>query len=187
MERDNMSNPPPPSSRGTRSEIALRQFQETLKEVAGRQEQLSLSDDLETILPVEERRSIWREMQSAGFELPELQLPAGVFWIAAVMILAPLVLLALALRTWFVFLSLGELGFLGYKLTRPLAIHPPDWCRTVGQAVLCRRNICRSDGRPVPWTREEVAERVRMIISECSGVRIEKITDDTPLIDLLGC
>ena len=62
----------------------------------------------------------------------------AVFWIAAFMVLTPLVLLVLALRTWFALFSIVELSFLAYKLTRPLAIHPPACCRTVGARPLFR-------------------------------------------------
>jgi hypothetical protein len=103
------------------------------------------------------------------------------------MVLAPLGLLILALRTWFAILSIVELTFLAYKLTRPLAIHPPQCCTTVGQAALCLRNIRTPDGRVVGWTREEIAERVRMMIAEVAGLPIQQMTDDTNLIDLLGC
>jgi hypothetical protein len=90
----------------------------------------------------------------------------------------------LALRTWFVGLSVIELSFVAYRLTRPLAIHPPGRCKTVGQAVLRLRNVRRPDGQPLPWTREEITERVRMIVSACAGVSIENVTDDTRWIDL---
>jgi hypothetical protein len=106
---------------------------------------------------------------------------------AAAMVLMPLAFLVLALRTWFAIFSIVELTFVAYKLTRPLAIHPPQWCRTVGQAAYCLRNIRTVDGRAVPWTREEIAERVRMIVAETAGVPIEKVTDGVSLIELLGC
>jgi hypothetical protein len=149
--------------------------------------ELSGSEELESILPVEDRRTIWRELQAAGFELPELEVSSKVFWIAAAMVLTPLGLLALALRTWFALLSLFELTFLAYRLTRPLAVHSPQWCRTVRQAASCLRNIRRPDGQVVPWTREEISEKVRMLIAERAGLPIEEVTEDSRFIDLFGC
>jgi hypothetical protein len=102
------------------------------------------------------------------------------------MVLTPLGLLAFALRTWFVLLSFFELAFLAYRFTRPLAIHPPLSGRTVRQAAWCLRNIATPDESVAPWTREEVSERVRMIVAECAGVAIEQVTEDTRLQDLFG-
>ena len=171
----------------TRRQIGLRRMQETLHEIAPRTKELSGSEELETVLPLEARRATWRELQSAGFELPELEVSRRVFWIAALMVLIPLGMLSLASRTWFVICSIVELTFLAYKLTRPLAIHPPAWCRTVGQAALCLGDVRTPDGRGVPWTREEVAERICMIVAERANVPIDQVTEDTRLADLFGC
>jgi len=149
--------------------------------------ELSGAEELEAVLPVENRQATWRELKAAGFELPELEVSPSVFWIAVALVLMPLALLVLALRTWFAVLAIIDFTFLAYKFTRPLAIHPPDWCKTVGQAALCLKNIRGAHGAEVPWTREEITDRVRMIIAEAAGVPIGKVTHDTPLIDLLGC
>jgi hypothetical protein len=171
----------------TRSQIAIQRFQEILHGILNPVQELSGSEELDSILPVEDRRTIWRELQAAGFELPELEVSPKVFWIAAAMVLAPLGLLALALRTWFALLTVFELAFLAYKLTRPLAIHPPQWCITVRQAASCLSNIRRPDGQAVPWTREEISEKVRMLIAKYAGLPIEEVTEDARLIDLFGC
>ena len=110
-----------------------------------------------------------------------------VFWTAAALVVTPLGLLVLALRTWFAMLSIVELSFLAYKLTRPLAIHPPLSCRTVGQAALCLRKIRTPDGRVVGWTREEIAERVRMLIADSLGLPIQELSENARFIDLFGC
>jgi hypothetical protein len=171
----------------TRRQIGLRRLQETLHEIAPPTKELLGYEELEAVLPLEDRRSNWRELQSAGFELPELEMSPQVFWIAALMVLTPLGLLCLVSRIWFVIWSFVEFTILAYKLTRPLAVHPPDWCRTVGQAALCLRDIRMPDGQAVAWTRAEVAERVRMIVAEHAGVPIEEVTEDTRLADLFGC
>ena len=109
-----MDNPPP-----TRRQIALRRIQEKLHEMAAPAKDLSGSEELETILPVGERQAIWRELQAAGFELPELEISTEVFCLAAATVLTPLGLLVLALQSWIVLLSIVELAFLAYKLTPP--------------------------------------------------------------------
>jgi hypothetical protein len=103
-----MGNPSHP----TRRQIALRRFQEKLQELAAPAMDLSGSEELETILPVDDRQATWRELQAAGFRLPELEISPMVFWIAAAMVLTPLLLLVLALRSWFALVSIVELSFL---------------------------------------------------------------------------
>jgi hypothetical protein len=171
----------------TRRQIGLRRLQEKLHEIGAPAKDLSGSEELETILPLEDRQTTWRELQAGGFKLPELQVSPTVFWIAAALVLTPLGLLVLALQTWFAIFTIVELTFLAYKLTRPLAIHPPQWCRTVGQAALCLGNVLTPDGRIAAWTREEIAERVRMIIAQSAGLPIQKVTESARLTDLLGC
>jgi hypothetical protein len=152
--------------------------------VAPREKQLSAGDDLDSVFPIEQRRAIWSRMQQDGFRLPELQLAPHVFLLAATMVIAPLVLLALALHTGFVCLSIFELSFLAYRLTRPYAIYLPGYCRTAGQAALCRKDLRAADGQPLPWTRDEIAMKVRMVIAESVRLPMEKLTEDTRLFDL---
>jgi hypothetical protein len=175
------------ASHDTRMQIGLRRFQETLREIAPPTNDLSGSEELAAVLPLEDRRTAWRELRRAGFDLPELELSRQVFWSAALLVLMPLGLLCWASRTCFIIGSLVELTFLAYKLTRPLAVHPPAWCRTVGQAALCLRCVSTPDGRGVPWTREEIAERIRMIIAESANLPIDAVTEDARFRDLLGC
>jgi hypothetical protein len=168
----------------TRRQIALRRIQEKLH--AAPAKALSGSEELESVLPVKDRRATWRELQAEGFELPELEVSSGVFWIVATMVLTPLGLLILTLRNWFALFSIVEFIFLAYKLSRPLAIHPPPWCRTVGQAALCLRNI-RTAACVVAWTPEEIVERVRMIIAESAGVPIEEVKESSRITDFVDC
>jgi hypothetical protein len=169
----------------TRTQIAIRRFQDSLQETLAPAKDLSERDEIESVLPLEERQAAWRLLQADGFVLPGLQISARVFWLAAFLVVTPIALLVFAFKKSLAVFLIFEFSFLAYKLTRPLAVFPPNWCKTVGQAALCLRDIRTPDGRSVPWTREEIGMKVRMIIAECTAVPIEKLTDKAPLADML--
>lgn len=180
-----MISKPDHCERRTRTQIALGVLQAKLRETtpSGHLE-ISEAESLEAILPADERRAIWKELQSAGFRLPELRRSSRVTWMGILMVVAPLALLALAFETWSVWVAIVELSFVAYRLTRPLAIYPPDTCKTVGQAAMCLKNIRAHDGTQIPWTRDEISLRVRMILSEYSGVPLAKIGENSSFDDL---
>ena len=172
----------------TKPQMVFREFERELRGLLLLPEQnLHMSDRIEAIIPAEERRRVWRDLQLAGFELPELTLSPHVFAIAAVLVLAPVLLLVLSLRKWFMLLSLVELSLLAHRLTRPLAIYPPYGCQTVQQLVLHLSRFLPEDYKAGLWTHEEIAAKVRQIFAESAGIPVENIKDETPLVELFGC
>src|SRR5260221_184521 len=115
----------------------------TLTTFRGRlQELLSLprtnikpTDRLEDLIPTKVRRQVWQDLQASGFNLPSLGLSTRVLLIAIALVVGPVLLLAFALRMASIVLSIVELSVLSYRLTRPLAIHPPVYCETVLEAA----------------------------------------------------
>jgi hypothetical protein len=177
----------PCASRGVEpiTHRTFREFKGALKQVAlieGRD--ISLSDRLHSIVPSSERRRVWQELREAGWELPGLMRSPSVVTVAALMVLAPVLLLVLSLRTWCVLLSLIELSWVAHKLTRPLAIHPPAGCETVREAVLHLTPFRHEDYRAGRWPHDDIADKVRQIISAATGVPFAKIKDDSKLVDL---
>jgi Zn-dependent protease with chaperone function len=172
----------------TKPEMVFREFERELRSFLFLPEQnLCMFDRIEAIIPAEERRRVWRELQLAGFDLPELTLSPRVFAIAAALVLAPVLLLVLSLRKWSMLLSLVELSVLAHRLTRPLAIYPPYGCQTVQQLVLHLSRFMPEDYKAGLWTHEEIAAKVRQIFAERAGVAVQNIKDDTPLVELFGC
>ncbi len=172
----------------TKPEMVFREFEQELRSLLFLPEQnLRMSDRIEAIIPAEERRRVWRDLQLAGFDLPELALSPHVFAIAAVLVLAPVLLLVLSLRKLSLLLSLVELSLLAHRLTRPLAIYPPYGCQTVQQLVLHLSRFLPEDYRAGLWTHEEIAAKVRQIFAEAAGVPVQNIADDTPLVELFEC
>jgi hypothetical protein len=150
------------------------------------QELLSLSrtnikptDRLEDLIPLRDRRQVWQDLQAAGFNLPGLGLSKRVLLVALALVVGPVLLLALALRTASVVLSMIELGVLSYRLTRPLAVHPPVYCETVPEAALYSTPFKMTDYKAGLWPPEEIAAKVRLIIAQAAGVRFQDASDDS--------
>jgi hypothetical protein len=172
----------------TKPEIVFRKFERELSDLLFvPKSNVQLSDRIEAIIPADERRRVWRGLQSAGFDLPELTLSSRVFVIAAALVLGPVLLLVLSLRKWSMLLSSVELSLLAHRLTRPLAIYPPYGCETVQQLVLRFSRFLPEDYKVGLWTHNEVAAKVRQIVAERAGVPFEKVEDDTPLMELFAC
>ena len=71
-----MSDPGSQSVRQTKIDITFREFEKHLRELLPlRQQEIHMSDRIEAIIPSEDRRRVWQELQHAGFDLPELTLP----------------------------------------------------------------------------------------------------------------
>ena len=145
---------------------------------------ISPADRFELIIPPEERRRVWDDLQAAGYELPRLQRSPGLVLVVMVLVLAPVALLVLSLRDWAIGLCVIELAFVAVRLTRRWAIHPPIGCETVLEALLQLRPFRREDYRAGRWPREEIAAKVRFIVARCAGLPFDAIKDETSLAEL---
>ncbi len=183
-----MSDPGGDSGRKTKIGMTYQEFERELRELVPlSQPNIDPSDRIEALIPSEERRRVWRQLQLAGFDLPELALSPQVFFMAAALVLAPVILLVLSLRKWSMLLSLLELSFLAHRLTRPLAIYPPFGCRTVQQLVVHLSRFVLEDYKAGLWTHDEIAAKVRQIFAEAAGVPVESVKGETRLEELFGC
>jgi hypothetical protein len=167
---------PPQSKIG----MTLADFQDRLQEVIpSSPDHIELNDRLEDLIPSHERRRVWRELQRSGLTLPRLALSWRVFWISTAMIAAPLVLLALAMRTASLIVSLIEFSFLAYRFTRRWAVYPPPSCQTVRDAVLYLTPFHFVDYKAGLWSRKDLADKVRSIVANAHGLRLEDVHNDT--------
>jgi hypothetical protein len=180
-----MTDPSISSGPRTKPEMVFRELEHELQNLVFlREKSIRMSDRIETIIPAENRRRVWRDLQLAGFDLPELTLSPRVLTIAAVLVLAPVLLLVLSLRRLSLLLSLFELSLLAHRLTRPLAIYPPYGCQTIQELVLHLSRFMPEDYKAGLWTDEEIAAKVRQIFAEIARVPVENIKDDTLLMEL---
>jgi hypothetical protein len=139
---------------------------------------------LDALVPREERRRVWQEMAEAGYELPPLELSGLVFWLTAVFVVFPLLLVGVILKTWAVVFSLPELGLLARRITRPLAIDTPTGL-TVYEVAVALTPFARVDYKAGLWPAKAIADKVRLIIAAGAGVPFDEVRPDTRLADLI--
>lgn len=139
---------------------------------------------LDHIIPAEQRRWTWDRLREAGFQLPELTLSSGVWLITALVVVGPVMLLTVLLKSWLSLLALARLGRFAYRITRPLAIHPPECCANLHDACLHLTHFNRADHEAGLWTKADTAARVRYLVACAAGRPFSSISDDTKLFDL---
>jgi hypothetical protein len=100
-----------------------------------------------------------------------------------VIVLFMSLVLVVELETWVALIALPILALLGYCISRPSAVHPDP--PTVRGAVIALTPFRVEDYRAGLWERSDIADRVRLILSENCGVPFESITEDTEIMDLL--
>ena len=93
-------------------------------------------------------------------------------------------LLALLLQDWLAFLLFIDLGLIAYKMSRPYAVHMNLAPRTVGELVLYLTSLKNHKHCGYRWTRNEIALKVRFIIAEQLGLRMDDVQPETRFTDL---
>jgi hypothetical protein len=79
------------------------------------------------------------------------------------------------------------MGFVVYWVSRPRAVHLPSGLRTVGELVIWMTNFGEHKESGYQWTRNEIALKVRIILSESTGVDLDDIQPETTLAELAAC
>jgi hypothetical protein len=139
---------------------------------------------LEALIPLEQRRQVWDALRKSGFDMPGLQLPGGVSKASTLAVLATTASFALLLREWTALLSGISFGRIAYTLTRPWSTCIPLGLVTVGDLALfltCYREHKDSGYR---WTRNEISAKVRQIVAESLGHRLDEVHEGSTLAEL---
>lgn len=181
---DTILDLPIPRSKTWQTVETLRK---TLADILGISEREILpSSRFDAIINRRARRQVWDEMRSAGFDLPPLELASETFFAVAIVVLAPLGLLAYFIQ-WSFLLTVAEVSFVARKVTRPWAVHPPLGCQTIRQAAIALTPFALQDYRAGLWPREEIADKVRLALAMALAVPFESVTEETRFLDLLEC
>jgi hypothetical protein len=163
----------------------FRQFRAALSRATGiARHQIRPATPLEDLLPVRRRREIWRGLRREGVRVPALELPqvAG----AIVGWSVPLGAAALALWSgeWAALLSVFPFGLRAYWASRPWAVEFPLGMQTAGELAIyltCFRDHRNSGYR---WTHNEITTKVRMIMAECLGLRLDQVRPESTCVEL---
>jgi hypothetical protein len=130
---------------------------------------------LEWVLPLERRRELWRAMRQSGLRLPALELPPRAGWVGCLAFLIPKGA-AILLLDWCVGgLAAGAAAVLFVFLSRPWATEFPVCLQTIGDLTLYITDCAEHRGSGYKWTRNEIAFKVRLVLSEALNVRMDEI------------
>lgn len=131
--------------------------------------------ELEALLPRGRRRELWRKLRRQGLPLPWLQLPRWVPGLDAGAVLIITILITLWLRhpaAVFLFVPLALLVLLA---SRPWATEFPFELRTVGELTLYLTDCAAHRGSGHRWTRDEIAFKVRVVLSDALNIRLSDV------------
>lgn len=143
---------------------------------------------LENLIPLNERRRVWRELRGAGLVLPALEIPQALFDACAILLLATAAAAFVWFQSLFALLLLIPLALLLRWATRPWAVHF-GMCRDVRAAVFHLVPALARDSAGVlgnPLSNRETAEKIRQMIAEITRLPMEKLTDDARFVEDLG-
>jgi hypothetical protein len=139
---------------------------------------------LEALIPVPQRREIWRRMRRQGLRVPPLELTAQDSCWHLLVILKTAVSFALWLGRCSGLLVLLPLGLLAFWVSRRQAVHFPEGVRTVGELTLY--SICFADHKAsgYRWTSNEISFEVRLAVAEAFNLPLDAVRPETKLAEL---
>lgn len=147
------------------------------------------ASDLEALIPPRRRRAVWKQLWKQGLPIP-LGLSARVFNISAVVVgllsggvTSALVVIDEKAPILPMFICcLGLIGSAAWLITRPLAVRIRPY-QTVGAAVrFLTPSGVRDPGSQMNLSREEVAEKVRSILSRILRMPPARISEELDFI-----
>ncbi len=159
-----------------------------IQSVGLNRDQIRLDSKLEELIPTEQRRNAWGFLRQAGLALPVLRL-SSVQIVAILSAMAMVAAISIALTHAVLPIVFGSLFLTGYAFlfASSFARTIPNSCNTVRNLVIqlppCPLDPPLNKG----LSREEVAQKVRLIISNGLGVPIEKVSNEARFVKDLGC
>jgi hypothetical protein len=131
--------------------------------------------ELESLLPRDRRRKLWRNVEQQGVNLPPLERSWGPLILGCLMVVAGPVGITVLLRHWAGLLTVVPLGVLAILATRPWAIEFPIGLRTVGELALDLTHYAEHLDSGHRWTRNEIAFKVRAEIAGAMGRSLSEV------------
>jgi len=138
----------------------------------------------EALVPYSKRQIYWRGLgEGLGVTLPPLMRSSGLVVVSFLPVgILPFCVIFSPATGAALCLAYALLLPIGFRVTRPLAVHPLYDLRSVGD--LARRVAWKTDD--VPPREREVWPAVQQIVAEVAGVPLEKVTRDVDIVRELG-
>jgi acyl carrier protein len=169
-----------------------------MKALGCKRTSISLSTSLEKLLPQDDRRKKWRQIQQEmTLDLPDLILPEWIFLSCAGAGIFLSLIECIHHKIEFVnYLVCPLMGFIAgiffyvllAAIAKPLAIKFPNDSKTVGDLAehLRDKNFGRLSQELGGWNKDEVLNVLRRLIVKQLGVSTEKLELDARFVDDLG-
>ena len=141
--------------------------------------------DLASLIPVSERRRLWRQLREEGLARQDLVLSARTASLLFFFVLLLTGALAIWLKTWFALMLLWPIGTLCYWISRPRATHFPIDIRTAGELAVFLTHFGAHHDAGYRWTAEEISVKVRMIVADWVGLPLDEVRRETVLTDIV--
>ena len=139
---------------------------------------------LEALIPMRERREVWRRLRRQGLRVPPLELATDDLAWNALGVLKATVSIALGLQKWPALLAALPLALLAYFASRRRAVHFPLGLRTVGELVFYLTSFPEHQGSGYRWTHNEVAFKVRLVVAESLGLTLNAVRPESTFAEL---
>lgn len=138
---------------------------------------------LESLLPREYRRELWPFLRESGLPVGPL-VPSGRACAAGCLLPAIIAAGAVGSETWPGLLLVVPAWLAVLWVGRPVAVEFPFAARTVGQLVLELTDPIEMRVAGRKWAESEIELKVRMIVADWAGMKLEDVTRKTRWIDL---
>lgn len=137
---------------------------------------------LSALLPVNERKHVWRALQEQLPRLPALELSGRDRDRNAWTVLMATLSFTLCARNAYALLSVIPLAVFVHRASLRRAVHFPYDVRTVGELVICGTHFGDHEDSGYHWTRNEIRLKVRMTIAESVGLPLQSVQSDTKFL-----
>jgi acyl carrier protein len=186
---------PPAASEVCLSSFAFHRLRTALRRLFGiARSELKPQSSLADLLPREGRRRAWASLaENLNWHLPDLCrnriLEGGL--LAGFLSVIPVAIVSTRLGfipkpiAWVVGLAVLPGQWVAYRVTRPLAVHLPAQCRTVGQATqtVLAMNFGRIAADRQSWSEEELWRSLCDTVVDQLGVDPDSVTREARFIE----
>ena len=167
------------------TELVFERFRVDLAECGGiTPGAIERGSKLTDLVPLSCRREVWRGLAERGYRLPALQLALPVQLTSVLSVLVRSAALAWLLQHPAFLAAILPFGWLTWRSTHHLAVHPPIECNTVYEAAVHATPFRRQDYEAGLWSLADLSVKIRATIALSSGRSLESVQPESKLVDL---
>jgi hypothetical protein len=139
---------------------------------------------LDLLFPIENRREQWDRLEHMGLDLPSLELPRRLENASVLAVAAATVSWAVWFQEWTALLAAFSFGRIARTVTKPWATCMPCGLVTVGELALYLTSYRDHKHSGYRWTHNEISFKVRQIVAESLGLRLDEVHENSTWTEL---